>query len=115
SLVRSPVQLRAHAEIQRRKPEGQLAEGRDEISSQAGIAALHRARIRALFRLRHLLRDSQQHLCDDSLPAHFSARLWIHGDDVALPGRTAKSHSGGQATLERVSRACYTGPWTRRT
>src|SRR5262249_24992834 len=31
--VRSPIRLRAHAEIQRRKPEGQLVEGGDEIPS----------------------------------------------------------------------------------
>src|SRR5262245_47627464 len=31
--VQSPVRIRAHAEIQRRKPKGQLVEGRDEIPS----------------------------------------------------------------------------------
>src|SRR5262245_60676872 len=31
--IQSPIRLRAHAEIQRRKPKGQLVEGRDEIPS----------------------------------------------------------------------------------
>src|SRR5262245_30455384 len=105
-VVRIPIQLRAPAEIQRRKPKGQLVEGRDEIPSQTGIVALRGARIRALFRPGGLLRDSQQHLRDDPVPAHLSARLRVHGHDVALSGRHAKGPSGVQAKLDQCVLYC---------